>query len=336
MQPQTRTKNRGSRHSRTFSAAGILIIVFLLYWLFVIHAFPTWQERGLFGDAFGALNALASSLALIGVVYALYLQQKQLHEMRRATELQQQPVLLIDVGEFKIDPPEVFHGTPDEPPCCALSRYHCEISLSNVSDIPAVNAVMSADLSCKRDAAEETLSSVGSHCAIIAPHGKHAESIMLVPNEPYTTLFAVLRNRDALSLPCVSVTLTYRNLLGACFGIRMAYHVLPSAKVEAKLKSWHATISSFPTQHQEELKAFATGEGEHALFDRLRNELRQTLGVGESLSLQLVPIPGAFDIQTITEEAYCKHRSAVRLPRLTFADTECPMTKVPSRSGVKS
>lgn len=316
-----------------FIAAGALVIIFLVYWLFVSHAFPTWQERGVFGNAFGALNALASSLALIGVVYALYLQQKQLHEMRRTTQLQQQPVLSIGAADFKIDRPEVFHGAPDESPCSALSRYHCEISLSNVSDIPAVNAVLSAHLSCKRDAPEEAISSVGSYCAMIAPHCEHAESIMLVPNEPYTTLFAVLRNRDAFSLPHVSVTLTYRNLLDACFGIRKAYHVVPSAKAEAKLKSWHAAISSFPTQHQEELKALASGKAEDELFDRLKNELRKTLGGGESLSLELVPIPGAFDVQAISEEAYHRHRSAVGLPRLTFADTKCPMNKVQDEDG---
>lgn len=41
-----------------------------------------WQERGTFGDMFGAVNALFSGLALAGVAYTIYLQLKEIRLQR--------------------------------------------------------------------------------------------------------------------------------------------------------------------------------------------------------------------------------------------------------------
>lgn len=58
-----------------------LVIIWLLSGVFV---YITWEQgnRGEIGDMFGAINALFSGLALIGVVIAIILQKKELEETR--------------------------------------------------------------------------------------------------------------------------------------------------------------------------------------------------------------------------------------------------------------
>lgn len=48
--------------------------------------FGTLQERGLYGDQFGALNTLFSGLACSGIVFTLYLTYRQLHLQHRDFE----------------------------------------------------------------------------------------------------------------------------------------------------------------------------------------------------------------------------------------------------------
>jgi hypothetical protein len=65
---------------------GLIILVLFLWTLSAILLFrfyPTLEERGQFGDMFGAVNSLFSGLAMAGVVYAVVL---QVHELREARE----------------------------------------------------------------------------------------------------------------------------------------------------------------------------------------------------------------------------------------------------------
>lgn len=40
--------------------------------------FPDWSESGSFGDSFGAINSLFSGLALLGIIWTIYLQRNEL------------------------------------------------------------------------------------------------------------------------------------------------------------------------------------------------------------------------------------------------------------------
>ncbi len=73
------------RHSLlTVMAVAILIVILPWSWLWwvTLESFQATGKRdlgahGQFGDAFGSLNALFTGLALIGLVYTVYLQRKQ-------------------------------------------------------------------------------------------------------------------------------------------------------------------------------------------------------------------------------------------------------------------
>lgn len=65
----------------------ILIITSIILGLWVgsacIAIKQTWVKPGEFGDMFGAVNALFTGLALIGLVYTVYLQQEEMSMFRQ-------------------------------------------------------------------------------------------------------------------------------------------------------------------------------------------------------------------------------------------------------------
>jgi len=88
----------------------IVIVIWILSGLFIVSTskLSGWTERGTFGDMFGAINALFSGLAFAGVIYAIYLQTKELslqreeltqthEELRKSTLAQQKQQEALDL-----------------------------------------------------------------------------------------------------------------------------------------------------------------------------------------------------------------------------------------------
>jgi uncharacterized membrane protein len=61
----------------------VVVVWALVGFLVPRIAFTGWPERGLFGDTFGAVNALFSALAFAGVLYAIRLQSAELSLQRQ-------------------------------------------------------------------------------------------------------------------------------------------------------------------------------------------------------------------------------------------------------------
>lgn len=64
-----------------------LVVLFPVYFFVVQYLYPDMVSRGQFGDMFGALNALFSGLAFLGVIYAVFLQRKELELQREELKL---------------------------------------------------------------------------------------------------------------------------------------------------------------------------------------------------------------------------------------------------------
>lgn len=67
--------------------AGIILFVQIVFGLVLHWAYPDWQDTGVIGDTFGALNPLFSGLAFVGVIFAIILQKKELELQRKELEL---------------------------------------------------------------------------------------------------------------------------------------------------------------------------------------------------------------------------------------------------------
>jgi hypothetical protein len=59
-----------------------MLTILVLYWKWTVWKFGEVDNAGTFGDMFGAANAFFSGLALLGVIYAIILQQKELQLQR--------------------------------------------------------------------------------------------------------------------------------------------------------------------------------------------------------------------------------------------------------------
>ncbi len=65
----------------------LLVIIFWLLNLATVLYFGNFKESGVFGDTFGAVNALFSGLAFAGLIYAILLQQEELSLQRNELRL---------------------------------------------------------------------------------------------------------------------------------------------------------------------------------------------------------------------------------------------------------
>ncbi|MEY2664985.1 MAG: hypothetical protein RLZZ480_90 [Candidatus Parcubacteria bacterium] len=60
-----------------------VVILFVVYDLALNYLYPISQERGLFGDSYGALNTFFSGLAFLGIIYTIHLQKTELQLQRK-------------------------------------------------------------------------------------------------------------------------------------------------------------------------------------------------------------------------------------------------------------
>ncbi len=67
---------------------GVIILWVVYLSIIWISNWPLKEDKGEFGDTFGALNALFAGLAFAGVIYAILLQQRELKLQREELELQ--------------------------------------------------------------------------------------------------------------------------------------------------------------------------------------------------------------------------------------------------------
>ena len=72
-----------SRQALILTVVGVLVFILIVMGLNFSYASTLGKDKGLFGDLFGASNALFSGLALAGVVLALILQAKDLDNQRK-------------------------------------------------------------------------------------------------------------------------------------------------------------------------------------------------------------------------------------------------------------
>ena len=88
--------------------------VWILYWLAMfifLQGDNAWEHRGLFGDMFGSVNALFSGLAFAGVIYAIFLQRRELELQRE--ELRMTREELKRTADAQIKSEETFRKQAD-------------------------------------------------------------------------------------------------------------------------------------------------------------------------------------------------------------------------------
>lgn len=79
--------NTKEKSNKLYWLIAIAIVLWISSWIFIDLKYSNLTERGSFGDKFGFINSLFSGLALAGIIYSIFLQQKELSHQR--TELKE-------------------------------------------------------------------------------------------------------------------------------------------------------------------------------------------------------------------------------------------------------
>jgi hypothetical protein len=79
-------KNKSDSSKTLYILIAIVIIAWITSIPILFNIFTDPNERGVFGDMFGAINALFSGLALAGIIYTIFLQKHELSLQRKELE----------------------------------------------------------------------------------------------------------------------------------------------------------------------------------------------------------------------------------------------------------
>ncbi len=69
----------------------LLVLFVILVWvvsgIIIYYLVPNWSDRGTVGDMFGAVNALYSGLAFVGLIYTIIMQREEIQLNRQEIEM---------------------------------------------------------------------------------------------------------------------------------------------------------------------------------------------------------------------------------------------------------
>jgi hypothetical protein len=154
---------KGSARDEGLSAFWVFLVGVILLWvtagLVLWFAFPNLEERGQFGDMFGAVNALFSGLAMGGVVFAILLQRRELRLQREelrmqreelqktaASNVRQLHMRLLELSITHTDLAEVWLHSSDESDARLKQSLYVNLILSHWEMLFCQGAMTHAEL----------------------------------------------------------------------------------------------------------------------------------------------------------------------------------------------
>jgi hypothetical protein len=131
----------GSNIARMMIGGSLVILGLLVAFGWVMHSvIATPTERGQFGDQFGAINALFSGLAFLGLILTIAFQTHGLRLQSRDLRLQTE-ALRLQIKEFSEQKEEMKRSADAQSMANILSRRRMEIDALKV-EIEFLNAKM--------------------------------------------------------------------------------------------------------------------------------------------------------------------------------------------------
>lgn len=91
---------KNKKKQRTFMLTFSLVIIGLwLLSILITHLFVSPENRGVFGDSFGGINALFSGFAFLGIIYTIFLQRNELRLQRKELKMTRNELLQSRVAQ---------------------------------------------------------------------------------------------------------------------------------------------------------------------------------------------------------------------------------------------
>ena len=273
-----------------------------------------------------AISLLA--IAILTIVYTLMasgqleIMKKQLDEMHKTRQLESQPLPVVDISSVSIEPPRVFHS-PSGDRHTFHTRIRADFSLINHTSHPAVNLVASGLIVLKEGKTSSVIRSTPEQLDILA-----ADEIFPSDEEERNLDFLFLADKDdeILSrfqkkspslLPVLHARIVYRNVLGACFAVDVAFRLIPAKQEdEETLKEWQSHIVSFPVEYKDKLAEMAVLKKDKKetqwkkLFNSVEKAVIESTGE-EDLEITFERLPTSFKVQNISMEEYSEELKTV-------------------------
>ena len=346
--------NENSKNSlRGFKAIAFTIWAFALLAIFLIWIkLPDWQSRGQFGDMFGALNALFTSITLVGVIYTIFLQSrqmrkqeivnketlasmsKQLKEMQLSRIMQAQPLPIFKLEKFSIKKPRFFYSPPDDE-YSVSSHYVLEFALANPSEYPAINVDIKTVVMIPAGKEGIVLDSSANRFNIIPPSNSKTRpfkgGFQFFEELCKTDLLECIRSGMRSKMPCIFTRITYKNVLGSCFGITQGYYIDAKERTQdAPLANYQSTITTHEIEFKteiEKLRRLHSAKNDEAwdtLFQGIKKEVSQKPGPGQ-IELRCLERPDMFRFEILEPDVFEKEQNQTNygspVPKM---HTECP------------
>lgn len=193
----------------------------------------------------------------------------QLEEMKSEHLLKEQPILLLNQPELRIEAPRFFYSPPEDQ-FSFQSRYHLNATLINASDDPAIIISIVANIKIPQGDKELVLYSRNNNLNFSSAKNGPSKINFMFLDDFDGILFNAIRDRKTIK---INTTIYYQNTSGACFSLSNTYRfslltLIRRAEIEFKsecndqqlvdyseiVKSWHTAIIQAPTKYKEELQ----------------------------------------------------------------------------------
>ena len=275
--------------------AVIMIYAFLVRW-----RYPNLNQRGVFGDSFGALNAFIALCGFGGLWISITLQRHQMNEEHRREMRNKWPVCTFDLNHGELSLTGLENGKR------ILTSIRFDMLTKNLSDMIVVNVINAIGVAHTKEAAKEITCIYGEVVPLIDAK-KELSSSVEVNNRGSVTLSmdvidALLADEESESRK-VDAIAYYSNVQGCFFKVSLGFRIsLQNEEAKGTLLKWADSIRAVRKRLTPELfGAWLNIEIEKEFAIR---------GVkwGDSVAIGFDFRAGSFSIEEITQEEYAKVR----------------------------
>lgn len=320
-------------------ALKIAMIVVPLGWVisgFITYKImPDWTTRGQLGDMFGMANSFFSSLAFLGLIYTVFLQQRQLDLQRKDSieanesfqlqikEMQlsriqaAQPLPIVTLKKITVIKPRLFYSPPEDE-YLVTSKYRVGYSIANSADYPAVNVDVKSVIVIPKQGTNIPLNSIAHRFNILTKtklrDRNSREEFDYHENNGDMCFLEALRSGKLGDSPLLFVRVTYKNMLGSCFGITEGYSLdISSAEQDNDLSCFQSAIRTFSVEYKNEIEQLRRWKKSHndekwdALFQDMKEKVGNKEGSDEIL-LRWKSLPKYSKFEVLEEAAFEKEQ----------------------------
>lgn len=254
----------------------------------------------------------------------LAVMEKQLEEMSKGRELENQPFPWIENPIFKIEKPKVYYSPPHNE-AEILSLYRIEYKIKNIGKGAAVGIFIDPKFIVDIDSDKFEYDCVTRKIEVIE-EGKYYEyekpwfdncnMVSITSDIKYLTLKSLIKGK-ILNLPKFHVIIYYRNFLGATFRINCSYNVMRTLDPTKPgndmsiVRDWLSKLTDAQVKFSTELKqveaTFPIDQEEgRRKFTAIKTNFNTMIGGSdpEEINLPVVLISENYNVSIIGKEEY--------------------------------